>query len=258
MWCGLFLCVVAIAAAGASCGMLLAGIRLQLSLETTEAFTQTECSSNVSHVTHSKCKATAMTVDVRTGRRVRLQIPPYPGAECFDLSYENKQVLLWIATISAGSPTAVFGCFVETGNKSVSIGVLRRASDGFQVPFFVFGAFFLVAFLACVILPVIFVCVDWISAKCVYKNVDDDSKKSEPIIPLASVSGGDKSVASDVTSDDKSVTDASASKIKETIITFATIATKSAAGKTEETIITFTTKSVAGGGKSKAGCDYFV
>lgn len=204
MWCGLFLCVITIMAAGASCGMLLAGIQLQLSLETTKAFTQTECSSNVSHVTHSKCKATAMTVDTRTGRRVRLQIPPYPGAECFDLSYEDEKVMLWIATISTGSPTAVFECFVETGNKSVSIGVLRRASDGFQVPFFVFGAFFLVAFLACVILPVIFVCIDWISAKCIYKNVDDDSKT---IIPY-------------VNSDDKSMTDVT--KIEETIITFAT------------------------------------
>jgi len=67
--------------------------------------------------------ATVMTVDVHTGRRVRLQLPPYPGAECFDLSYQDKQVLLWLATISAGSPSAVFGCFVETGNKTVSIGL---------------------------------------------------------------------------------------------------------------------------------------
>ena len=101
-----------------------------------------------------------MTVDVHTGRRVRLQLPPYPGAECFDLSYQDKQVLLWLATISAGSPSAVFGCFVETGNKTVSIGLYKRASDSFQVPFFVFGAIFLIICVACAVLLAVGACLD--------------------------------------------------------------------------------------------------
>ena len=123
MMCVMIMCA---AAAAASCGMLLTGTRLHRSLKSTESYVATECSSNVTSVTHSRCMATVMTVDVHTGRRVRLQLPPYPGAECFDLSYQDKQVLLWLATISAGSPSAVLGCFVETGNKTVSIGLTNH------------------------------------------------------------------------------------------------------------------------------------
>jgi len=128
---------------GAACGLLFAGISLKRSYESTKGFNWTECSSNVTSVTQTSCKITAMTVDVHTGRRVRLQYPPVPGAECFLTLTGWEEMSQWLVIISAGRPTAVIGCYVEEGNKTISIGVLQRADRSDETVLILFAAIFL-------------------------------------------------------------------------------------------------------------------